>query len=328
VSAIQDRFNERTSGQFVIGCYLWPHRVLALPAGAADDPYELTKVLWTFSAQHGADVLLTADGGLFTEPPDGYQPPDGARTRVSVQPNDTQFRYSERTAERFNAVICELALANLVPQPAGPLHISPAWLLADGYAMITSSGRGAHQANHRGSEAIRRLRTPDPAWHSMAQTEVRRVPDIRSLTSLPNAARLTEVHVQAPTYVANSYYFWFQQQFAEAVVNSWIFVEQYLEHLWKSLIPAVGSHRRERLKDSRTYTASVRTEVLQTAGLLDDATAEVFHRARRFRNSLSHNARPVEYAGGKAAIEALEAVLLLVCGPGSRPQELNLSVRW
>lgn len=328
MSRIQDKFNSRDEGQFLIGCYLWPNRVLSLPEAAHDDPFELTRVRWRFRSHDVPELLLTANGGLFTHPPEWYTPPEGARSRVQVPPDDSQFQYSQTTASRFNVVICELALANVVSQPTAALHVYPAWLV-DGYAMITSSGRGAHQAHHRGVEAVSWLRDPSPVWALHAKGDVATVPDLDVLTDLPNATLLSWIHPHAPTFVASAYYHWFQYEFAQALTNAWIFVEQYLSARWKTRIDelTVTGKRLKQLKDDRNYTAAIKTEVLQTAGWLDDATAESLHHARDHRNNLVHQGR-VHYEGAKAGMDALKAVLECVCGTRTRVQEPNLSVYW
>jgi hypothetical protein len=199
--------------------------------------------------------------------------------------------------------------------------------LGDGRIHPLSRGHGAHQSDVRGLPAKVRAAAEEPdtdRWWFRVSHEVATVPPLDDgLLDLPNSLQLATVNSMAPALGAGSYYHWFQQRFGEALFASWMVVEQ------SRRAAGMSGSRIARLKDSRTYSAAVRTEILQTEGSLEADVAESFHDARARRNRMVHRGAPTRYEDALCGIEALERVLDAVCGSGGpRPQGLLLSINW
>jgi hypothetical protein len=62
------------------------------------------------------------------------------------------------------------------------------------------------------------------------------------------------------------------------------------------------------LNDARTYVASVRAEVLLTAGVLDQSTYEMTQKARKVRNDMAHRVE-MDQAAAEACVTAMLAML-------------------
>ena len=316
-------------GLYMVGCYMWPHRVLDLD-GKDEDPADLERVRWVFNAPE-MPVHVTADGGMFVEVPDRFPRPEGARHRVSVEPDDPQLEFAHAACDAINLVVFELSLANVVGEPAAPFHLVPAEL-QDGCIRPLLLGHGAHQSDVRGRPARARAGTHEPgpeSWRFRVSHEAATIPPLDGFLNLPNSLKLATVHSMAPALGAGSYYHWFQQRFGEALLASWMVVEQYIDLLWSRRVAGMKGPRIGRLRDQRTYSATVRTEVLQTEGSIDADVAETIHDARSRRNRMVHRGSPTRYEDARSGIDALECVLDAVCGPGgARPQQLLLSIMW
>src|SRR5581483_7979281 len=102
---------------------------------------------------------------------------------------------------------------------------------------------------------------------------------------------LTAVSPTLPTLVAGAYSQFSRRQLAEALMDAWIVIEPVVDWWWKQYTDGVTDRkRRERLKDTRVYTASVRAEVLRTAGALNSDLYAAIERARGHRNAAAHRA--------------------------------------
>lgn len=94
-----------------------------------------------------------------------------------------------------------------------------------------------------------------------------------------------------PSLIAAAYSLYSQRQAAEALNGSWIVIEQLLDHYWKLYVNSLNDKkRRKRLSDTRAYTATVRTEILQAKEILPELLCNELHSARRERNELAHRA--------------------------------------
>lgn len=98
-----------------------------------------------------------------------------------------------------------------------------------------------------------------------------------------------------------------RRDWGTALANLWIVVEQITSHLWAShvLNPAKGDNsvpgRSKQLEDFRTWTTSVRLEVLHQLGKLPTDALAMLSEARKARNDLSHKGRHPSASAAKAA---------------------------
>src|SRR5205814_2165744 len=80
-----------------------------------------------------------------------------------------------------------------------------------------------------------------------------------------------------------------------ALSNLWITIEQLTEVLWQRdvLRPMQSDENRiagrsDQLKDTRTWTAANRHELLHLKGIVSDTALRHLYHARKARNDLSH----------------------------------------
>ena len=103
-----------------------------------------------------------------------------------------------------------------------------------------------------------------------------------------------------------------------ALANFWIVVEQITSHLWGHIViqgakndqPVTG--RIDNLEDNRTWTISVRHEVLFQRGALPLAAFEELNSARKARNKLSHSGVHPDEGAARAALNSVRELFKTV----------------
>ena len=105
--------------------------------------------------------------------------------------------------------------------------------------------------------------------------------------------------------------------FASSLITSWTVCETLLQHHWTQYFTTTGtsknSARRQKLL-GRDFTASVVSEILELAGVLDGEILHKLDTARRARNSWMHSIKPPSYEDSIAALELSSEMLGNVVG--------------
>ena len=135
--------------------------------------------------------------------------------------------------------------------------------------------------------------------------------------------RLSNRSATMPRLVAGAYYMYSRGELAEALIDSWIVVEQVIDSLWQAHVASVeGKARKDRLSDTRNYTASVRAEVLFSVGKIAPDLYELIDGARKHRNALAHRAT-ITMSAADASLGAMKAAVELACGKTVEPPHLK-----
>ena len=87
---------------------------------------------------------------------------------------------------------------------------------------------------------------------------------------MDRAQRLASVSRTLPLFISAAYTFYNDLQFAEAIVDGWMVIEQHLDNMWEDIVDTQSNAARDRLRDNRTYTASVRLDILRLEDLLSE----------------------------------------------------------
>ncbi len=260
--------------------------------------------------------------GLFVRPPNDLSDP--YKDQGTQMPDDlhAKISFEEEAAEAFNRLICEFCLRGVVSEPTSPTHISYAQIV-DGHILIMGGGGGRELYLERTMGPGLALMSPFwLTWHTCPEAVLERA------VSLELASRLTAASNTIPSFVAGAYSFFSQRQANEALIDSWIVCEQLLDRLWQDYRSAVrDSRRRERLADTRTYSAAVRLEVLRTARVLSEQLYNALNRAREHRNNLAHRARS-SFEAVSECMMAMKLMLEEVCGQEVDSPQAARGVNW
>ncbi|MBA3321456.1 MAG: hypothetical protein H0T45_08440, partial [Pyrinomonadaceae bacterium] len=200
------------------------------------------------------EVMVTRMSGLFVRPPDTFS--DITKLPYGELPPDYEDkrRFQEDVARSFNLLICELAFHGVVSEPAAPAQIAGGEY-QDGHAIITRGHGGRESYRDRQTSPWERLTKGDVSDWTM-RSEVA----LGKATRLSRAKQLASISPSVPAFVAGAYSRFSQGQMSEALLDSWIVVEQLLDHLWnkyRSGLPDTdepntkkGDRRKEGLKDT------------------------------------------------------------------------------
>jgi len=304
-----DKFFQRPEsyGERVIGTYLYPYRLFGKPDW--DDPYSATKVI--AKAKVGTnEVLITCNGGFFLRPP------------ASTESLQDKLAFEEKAANIFNRPICEFALSGIVSAPATPVHIS-AGRLINGHALITSAAGGRETYPERTIQPSLQLLRGMWRMHPLHTLDV-----VDKVVNLQCTSLLVEVSDNLPTFVAGAYSLFSQRQAAEALIDSWIVIEQIIDSLWAHYLTRIADNsRKDRLSDPRTYTAAVRIELLYTVGILPLPLYEVLNIARAHRNRLAHRAE-ISLTMSKECLMAMKEMIEFLCKTSVEPPLTCEGVNW
>jgi len=101
-----------------------------------------------------------------------------------------------------------------------------------------------------------------------------------------------------------------------ALTFLWIVVEEITDYLWKqNIIDNVSGEnskkRREMLKDTRTYTISVKQEILLQIGVLNEKIYNNIFEIRQARNKLVHEGKMISEGTATLLFETVKELLVL-----------------
>lgn len=102
-----------------------------------------------------------------------------------------------------------------------------------------------------------------------------------------------------------------------ALTFLWVVVEEITDHLWlQNIIDNVtgenSKKRKEMLKDTRTYTISVKQEILLQIGILDEKIYNNIFEIRQDRNKLVHEGKLISESKATLLFETVKELLALV----------------
>ena len=257
-------FDEAQSGELVIGCYLWPGRFLVENGPA--DPVDAISLIRHVEA-NGMDIMITGEGGLYVRPPAELPRFLPGQDPLTLEGFEARVAFEQEVAQALNIVICQLCLEGMTSEPAAPGALSSASMI-EGRVFIKSSKRvGFGERNIQ--RGVLLIAAPHLLTGSLLYTPF----DRDYVLHTEPAMKLAALSPTVPAFVAGAYSLYMRDQWAEGMVDGWVVIEQYIDSMWTDLTSEQSSERKSRLKDSRTYSAAVRLEMLLTDGRI---TAELY----------------------------------------------------
>lgn len=106
------------------------------------------------------------------------------------------------------------------------------------------------------------------------------------------------------------------RNWSSALTFLWIVVEEITDSLWfQNIIENVAGEnakkRKEMLRDTRTYTISVKQEILLQIGVLDEKIYNNIFEIRQARNKLVHEGKLISDSKAKLLFETVKELLML-----------------
>jgi len=110
-----------------------------------------------------------------------------------------------------------------------------------------------------------------------------------------------------------AYHYYTLHKWKNTLLLGWTFIEILLDKLWKDTIllntQEIEINRRNRLKDNRTYSASVKTEFLYVKEELDMDVYNKMNDLRSIRNALIHEGKHVGQKGAENVFDVTKYLI-------------------
>jgi len=276
------------------GAHMQPLRFFA--ADRSTDPNDYLEVLVVVTVD-GTEVAVTRGGGLYVRD-HGQYVSDGSFFQL---------------AGIFNLLLCELTLRGVVSEPITTIDIQDGRLIGHHAAMV--GGWGEDAARTFGplwllSSIPRNLGEGYSTgsatyWPPNCYWFTRDPAVLNGLDGVRGAIQLRDISPSVPALLVAAQHHAASHNLAETILTSWVVTEQVLSSLWDNYVGTLHDpSRRTLLADSRTFGASVRAELLLTAGILTENVYSTVQRARKIRNDMAHRAR----LGAQEAADSLKAL--------------------
>ena len=151
---------------------------------------------------------------------------------------------------------------------------------------------------------------------------------LQGIQYLESALKLALISENLPLLIASAFSLYSKQETSEALIDSWIVVEQIIDYLWSEYLDLIEiSERKDRLEDPRTYSSSVRIEVLYLKNILNEEEYTTFHNARSHRNKMVHRAK-ITYDWATSGMKAMQLAIEHILHKKIVPPVSGRTVSW
>nr|MBN1228878.1 hypothetical protein [Anaerolineae bacterium] len=290
--------------KYFIGTYLDP--LTFLTEVNLENPKSAHKIIRTVAVNSDYRIHITAMGGLFLPIPDdllGRRENDLGHLNLDYL--NLQLDFEHNSCRLLNRLICELTLNGLISEAATPSRLCVGEIHNGHVSILYPSVSFKPSYNLAPFDSSRKNEEDELMWTSLNSS----IEIIYKVANLDLATKLESVSLSLPAFIVTAYSSFSRYHLDTSLLNSWIACEQLIAHEWRKYRDEIeNKNRLNRLKDTRTYTAAIQTEILLTAGIFSEDLADRLHKARKSRNDLAHNAEN-DYPSTKNAMEALRELL-------------------
>jgi len=253
----------------------------------------------------------------------GYRYEPGATFRPTVD-----HERAMEVAEKYAALRSQVMnVHQALLTTAGQMRSQYPWLLGEPVTSWSTMKNHSFFVAHGPADGVGDQERRGVIGHEIIATSLELLDELLMRNDVPL------IQIVEATYL--SVYRKVEKRFGEAIVLGWTVCEQLIENLWKAMLdecggPSAGKitgKRRQKLT-GRDYTASVKVEMLQVNGRLDDDLYQLLEIARKARNDWAHEMfapTDIETDACRQAIEKLlflrkgTRISLMASGPGAVP---------
>ena len=151
---------------------------------------------------------------------------------------------------------------------------------------------------------------------------------INQISANDRIPQLLEISGTLPGLIAGAYFMFSRRQLAEALVDGWVVVEQILDRLWTRYTSDISDNsRKQRLSDTRTYSAAVRIEILHTLGIIPTALYAMLNVSRKHRNDLAHRSK-ISLTMATEVLECIKQMIESFCKTSIAQPLTHVGVNW
>jgi hypothetical protein len=236
-----------------------------------------------------------------------------ARDGAVGLPALAHLRDVQAAVEFINRCFAALLLGGVYCEAIGPDGLDFGRIIDWTYLRTYSAAPARPNQFH---QAIRQRQcAPLEAIHLMSPRSI----EIDDLNTAMKAGRaiLDAVPQLDPEFLLKGVTGYARRDWGAALTNLWIVVEQITSHLWEMRILAsartaqVAPGRIDQLSDTRTWTVSVRHELLHQIGIIGPEALGALAVARKARNALAHTGKHPTESDAKSAYSSALSLLEL-----------------
>ena len=312
-NSLRMRFSEELAKHRVpcMAAFISPFRIVSAADSVPWEPTieDVNKRRWDYAELHrlvgGVDVGLPAPYHMVVAR-------DGAVGLPVLPP--TKDIYS--ATEQFNQCFAALLVGGVYCEAINPDGLEFGFVLDWRYLRLQSDSQAAPNVFHRQV----RLQMAPPI--EAARLVGPRTIEVTAIEAAMRVGRsvLGRVPEISPEFLLKGVTGVARRDWAAALSNLWVVVEQITSHLWEQrvLTPARANRtvtgRLDQLADTRTWTVATRHELLHQVGALPASVLSELSVARRARNALAHRGQHPGETESRAAYASTLSLLEIACG--------------
>ncbi len=232
-------------------------------------------------------------------------------------PKSPKFKTKELALNYFSLFFAKLILSNFYVEGIDHKDIVNGWLSENWSIWPTELGNSSISNLH---SKIRMLNASNMDTISLANPRIISVEELLSNLKIGEEI-LNEIPNLNPKFLIRGLTEFRYKNWDLVLSNLWITIEQLVDFIWNNkflknskLQPKIDiPNRLKTLKeDSRTYSASVKQEILYQTNYIDEETLKLLSRTRKIRNKLVHEGISVEEHTGKDIVELTSKLLKVI----------------
>ncbi|MEE4106314.1 hypothetical protein V2I78_19765 [Pseudomonas viridiflava] len=246
-------------------------------------------------------------------------------------PRTGPYRKKEDAVNLFNRIICQLQLAGVMCEAIDQRDV--VWGKLHEKILIWPVDLGESASSHLHSKLRMRVASNIDTIILSSPKHINVNHLLSSLSQGENILKI--IDNLTPTFLARGITEIRYKNWSLALSNLWITVEQLTDHLWDSKFITNSSMHPDseisgRIKamkqDNRTWSSSVKQEMLFQVGVFDSFVFERLYPARQSRNRLVHDGKEVSEVIVMNLYTAIVKLICICLGKSNLPMtELNLA---
>lgn len=244
-----------------------------------------------------------------------------------ILPASKDYSTIENALDDFNRIFASIFIGGLYVTSIAPKDLSQGEMHNDGYFRHTrtlGSSGDLHKAlgnrDGGGFDNIKLL-TPPLVYR-----------DEFTDAYLKGAVVFRKINNLSPSLFISAFTYYLEVQTREALTNSWICIEQILEHLWQEVmlpdVKAVNIQGRRKFMESQQWTASHKIELLYQSEILNAETYSKLTDARLSRNKFIHIGKAPTHENAYNALYALIELIGACAEQGSFEFDKNVLIEF